>query len=123
MKKINRFRIRKRHRWLLSGVAGYKGSTAGTVTDTEGKFALNADKDDALQFKMAGYELFEHKVEKAENNLVIALQPEEVLVVGSGKWKILKIKTMNWGQIVVRGTDALKGTVIFCRWEGGRVAK
>ena len=46
---------------------------------------------------MVGYELFEHKVEKAENNLVIALQPEEVLVVGSGKMEdFKKIKTMNW---------------------------
>ncbi len=101
---------------FLSGVAVViKGSTAGTVTDTEGKFALNADKDDVLQFKMAGYELFEHKVEKDENNLVIALQPEEVLVVGSGKMEdFKKDKDNEQGvKIVVRGTDALKGEPLF----------
>ena len=101
---------------FLPGVAVViKGSTAGTVTDTEGKFALNADKDDVLQFKMVGYELFEHKVEKAENNLVIALQPEEVLVVGSGKMEdFKKDKDNELGvKIVVRGTDALKGEPLF----------
>jgi len=88
-----------------------KGSTAGTVTDTEGKFAINADKDGVLQFMMVGYKLFEYKVEKAENNLVISLQPEEVLVVGSGKMEDVEIdkdKELG-GKVAVRGTDALKG--------------
>ncbi len=100
----------------IAGVAVViKGSTAGTVTDTEGKFAINADKGDVLQFMMVGYKLFEYKVEKTENNLVISLQPEEVLVVGSAKREDVEIdkdKELG-GKTVVRGTDALKGEPLF----------
>lgn len=98
---------------FLPGVAVLiKGSTAGTVTDTEGKFVIKADRGDVLQFKIADYKLFEYKVEKAENNLVISLQPEEVLVVGSAKREDIEIDT---NKIVIRGNPSTitDGKVVF----------
>ena len=66
-----------------------KGSAVGTVTDPEGKFVIKAEKGDVLNFLMVGYKTFEYKVEKTENNLVIVLQPDDVVAVGSEKMEDL----------------------------------
>ncbi len=68
-----------------------KGSAVGTVTDPEGKFVIKAEKGDVLNFLMVGYKTFEYKVEKTENNLVIVLQPDDVVAVGVGKMEDLKV--------------------------------
>ena len=92
---------------FMPGVAVLiKGSANGTITDTEGKFVIQTDKDDVLQFMMVGYKLFEYKAEEAVNNLVVSLQPEEVVVVGSGKMEDFE---KDNDKIVARGTDISKG--------------
>ena len=68
-----------------------KGSAVGTVTDPEGKFVIKAEKGDVLNFLMVGYKTFEYKVEKTENNLVIVLQPDDVVAVGAGKMEDLEV--------------------------------
>ena len=68
-----------------------KGSAVGTVTNPEGKFVIKAEKGDVLNFLMVGYKTFEYKVEKTENNLVIVLQPDDVVAVGAGKMEDLEV--------------------------------
>lgn len=95
---------------FMPGVAVLiKGSANGTITDTEGKFVIKTDKDDVLQFMMVGYKLFEYKVEKAVNNLVVSLQPEEVLVVSSGKTEDFEIEKDNnqKSKIIIRGASVI----------------
>ncbi len=95
---------------FMPGVAVLiKGSANGAITDIEGKFVIQTDKDDVLQFMMVGYKLFEYKVEKAVNNLVVSLQPEEVLVVGSGKTEDFEIEKDNnqKSKIIIRGASVI----------------
>ncbi len=77
-----------------------KDSNMGTITDPEGKFVIKAGKGDVLRFVMVGYKAFEYEVEKAQDNLVIVLQPDDVVAVGVGSMEDLKGKP----SIVVRGT-------------------
>lgn len=69
---------------FIAGVAIIvKGSSAGTVTDMNGKFMINASKGDVLRFVMVGYQPFEYTVEKSQSNLIIALTPDEEVRIGS----------------------------------------
>ncbi len=68
-----------------------KGTTAGTITDIDGKFNLKVDPDAVLVFSFIGYQ--SQEVPVANNmEMAIHLQPEvsdldEVVVVGYGKQK------------------------------------
>jgi Antirepressor regulating drug resistance, predicted signal transduction N-terminal membrane component len=71
---------------FISGVAVViKETNRGTISDSQGKFMIKARKGDILTFSMMGYKPFEHKVEKAEDNLVVVLsRNDNVVVIGSG---------------------------------------
>ncbi len=100
---------------FIPGVAVViKGSKTGTVTDPEGEFVIKAEKGDVLRFTMVGYNVFEYKVEKAERNLVIVLQPDDMAVT-SGKIERVEFNKESSQQpkLVVRGTDVLKGKPLF----------
>ena len=68
-----------------------KGTTTGTLTDFDGKFAIMAEPEDILVFSYVGYETIETLVGDKQD-LVITLAPsaaalEEVVVVGYGTQK------------------------------------
>ena len=95
---------------LMPGVAILvKGSKTGTVTDPEGRFMINPDKGDVLQFMMVGYEVFEYTVEKAEKNLVVVLQPEKVVTISAGKMEDIELEAEGGKvpRIVIRGADVV----------------
>ncbi len=82
-----------------------KDSTVGTATDTKGAFVIKADKGDVLNFVMVGYKPSEYKVEKAEKNLVIVLQPDDVVAVGGGKMSDLQGKVKSIAILEGKITD------------------
>lgn len=66
-----------------------KGSTAGTTTDTEGRYSINAKRGDVLVFSYVGYEQQEYTVTRSETSQNIVLVAatgvlDEVVVVGYG---------------------------------------
>lgn len=68
-----------------------KGTTQGTVTDSDGNFTLSADQGAVLQFSYIGFAKKEVIV-GAERNLTVYLDPDvgvldEVVVVGYGEQK------------------------------------
>ncbi|NJW52127.1 SusC/RagA family TonB-linked outer membrane protein [Salinimicrobium oceani] len=68
-----------------------KGTTTGTLTDFDGKFAIEAAPEDVLVFSYIGYETIEALVGDKQD-LVITLAPntaslDEVVVVGYGTQK------------------------------------
>ena len=68
-----------------------KGTTTGTLTDFDGKFAIMASPEDILVFSYVGYETIETLVGDKQD-LVITLAPsaaalDEVVVVGYGTQK------------------------------------
>ena len=65
-----------------------KGTTKGTVTDIEGNFQLDVDKNDIIEISFSGYEKQEISV-TGKNSFSINLEPDvetlkEVVVVGYG---------------------------------------
>lgn len=65
-----------------------KGTSVGTTTDINGKYAINANEGDVLQFRYVGYQLQEITV-GAQTVIDVVLQPSvsqlnEVVVVGYG---------------------------------------
>ncbi len=95
---------------LMPGVAILvKGSKTGTVTNPEGRFMINADKGDVLQFMMVGHEVFEYTVEKAEKNLVVVLQPEKVVTISAGKMEDIELEAEGGKvpRVVIRGADVV----------------
>lgn len=68
-----------------------KGTTNGTITDLDGKFAINASKDDILVISYIGYTTQEIKL-TGQSSLKIELSEDtqaldEVVVVGFGTQK------------------------------------
>ncbi|MHA6278867.1 SusC/RagA family TonB-linked outer membrane protein [Salinimicrobium sp. CAU 1759] len=68
-----------------------KGTTTGTLTDFDGKFAIMAEPEDILVFSYVGYETIEALVGDKQD-LIITLAPsaaalDEVVVVGYGTQK------------------------------------
>jgi len=92
-----------------------KGSTVGTITDPEGKFVIKTDKGDVLKFVMVGYKTFEYRVEKTQDNLVVVLQPDDVVATRVGKMENFKIEAKDEQQpkIAVYGLKALTGNPLF----------
>ena len=64
---------------LLPGVSVIiKGSSTGTVSDSEGKFSIKVQKGDVLSFSFIGYRTFEYKVAKANDNVTVELEQEAI---------------------------------------------
>jgi len=65
-----------------------KGTTNGTSTDLDGKYAINADKNDELVFSYVGYSEINQKIDTTRNTINISLQPddslEEVVITALG---------------------------------------
>src|SRR3954463_1986891 len=76
----------------LPGVTvALKGKSSGTVTDSDGKFTINAEASDVLLFSFIGFETQERQV-GSSRELSITLQEsiaslQEVVVVGYGTQK------------------------------------
>jgi len=100
-----------------------KGSTEGTITDLNGNYAINTDKNATLIFSFLGYKTVEIPVNN-QSNISISLKEEdksidEVVVVGYGTAKkshltgsVSKVKNENLSQIpVARMDEALIGQV------------
>jgi iron complex outermembrane receptor protein len=68
-----------------------KGTTNGTITDTDGKFVIDADANDILQISYVGYSPKEVSV-NGQSSIVVRLNPDlsqlnEVVVIGYGTQK------------------------------------
>ncbi|MFD0793103.1 SusC/RagA family TonB-linked outer membrane protein [Mucilaginibacter litoreus] len=99
-----------------------KGTNAGTVTDANGNFTINAEATDILQFSYLGYDMAEIAV-KDKDYIDVRLQPSvsknlnEVIVVGYGTQKktstTASVSTINTQEItqkpVVNVTNSLVG--------------
>jgi len=73
---------------VIGASVSVKGTTTGTITDLDGKFALNVKPNDVLNIKFMGYEEQNVKVD-GKNNFRIVLKEDskllnEVVVVGYG---------------------------------------
>lgn len=68
-----------------------KGTTAGTTTDTEGKFNIEADEDDVIVFSFIGYASFETKI-NGRSAVDVSLQEDvkslNEVVVNAGYWEV-----------------------------------
>jgi len=108
---------------LIGASVFVKGTTSGTVTDVDGKFSIEAEKDAVLVFSYTGYSTQEIPVNGiAVVNVVMnndAALLDEVVVVGYGKQKkshltgsISKVTNEKLDQIPMsRVDDALVGQV------------
>ena len=89
-----------------------KGSTTGTVTDTEGKYELKVNRADTVLFRYIGF-LGEEHVINSDRNLDISLTPEfenieQVYVVGYGTQK----KSDITGSVVSVSADEITQTPV-----------
>ncbi|WP_029904894.1 TonB-dependent receptor [Prevotella sp. 10(H)] len=82
----------------LPGASVYRKDRpgVGTATDNDGKFTLKANIGDHIIFSFMGYETYELLVSKAENNLVIKMEPktqmmDEAIVTGMGTQRKISI--------------------------------
>lgn len=76
---------------LIGVTVVVKGGTGGTVTDIDGKFSIEADKDAVLEISYTGFKTMEVPV-NGQTNLTITLSSdvallEEIVVVGYGSRK------------------------------------
>lgn len=53
-----------------------KGTKRGTVTDFDGFFTIKAQKGDVLQFLYIGYQIYEYKVTKTDDKLIVELEED-----------------------------------------------
>ena len=53
-----------------------KGTKKGTVTDFDGFFTIKAQKGDVLQFLYIGYQIYEYKVTKTDDKLIVELEED-----------------------------------------------
>jgi len=89
-----------------------KGKTAGTVTDSEGRFSINAESSDVLIFSFVGMETYEQPVGNLKE-FNISLKEDisslqEVVVVGYGSQK----KTSLTGAVASVDTKVLESRPI-----------
>ncbi|WP_339737870.1 TonB-dependent receptor [uncultured Sunxiuqinia sp.] len=90
-----------------------KGTTQGTITDFDGRYAIEVPSGDAtLVFSFIGYETQEHQV-GSRTTIDIALRTDikgldEVVVVGYGTMK----KSDLTGSVVSVSEEKLKGSVV-----------
>lgn len=85
-----------------------KGTTNGTMTNSNGLFTINAKKNDVLVFSFVGYASVEHLVTGEQKDISIQLSPsteqmEEVVVMGVGSKRrasqVSSISTVDVGQL------------------------
>jgi TonB-linked SusC/RagA family outer membrane protein len=97
----------------LPGVTvALKGKTQGTVTDSDGKFSINAESSDVLVFSFIGFENYEQQV-GSTREFSVSLQENiasltEVVVVGYGTQK----KTNLTGAVGTVDTKVLESRPI-----------
>ncbi|KQS34289.1 TonB-dependent receptor [Dyadobacter sp. Leaf189] len=103
-------RIKDEQGQALPGVSVVvKGTTAGTVTDNEGNYSVNADRNSTLVFSFIGYLTQEIEI-GTRNNVDITLAAdtkalEEVVVVGYGT---AKKATLTGSVTAVKGAELQK---------------
>ena len=90
-----------------------KGTTKGTISDTDGNFKLNANVGDVLVVSFLGYETKEVKVDNVDNVMNISLAESsrtlgEVAVIGS-RAANARSNTMSAVPVDVITTKELKG--------------
>ncbi len=88
-----------------------KGSPRGVATDIDGKYALQAEKGQVLQFTYIGYKQAEVKIDR--NVIDVTMQEDyttldDVVVVGYGTMKRSDIT----GSVVSVGADEIKKTIV-----------
>lgn len=88
-----------------------KGSPRGVATDIDGKYALQAEKGQVLQFTYIGYKQVEVSVDR--NVIDVTMQEDyttldDVVVVGYGTMKRSDIT----GSVVSVGADEIKKTIV-----------
>ncbi len=97
----------------LPGVTvALKGKTSGTVTDSDGRFSINAESDDVLVFSFIGFETYEQQV-GASSQISVTLHEsieslQEVVIVGYGEQK----KTNLTGAVASVDTEVLQSRPI-----------
>ena len=89
-----------------------KGKTQGTVTDSDGKFAINAEPSDVVVFSFIGLETYEQQVGTSTDLKVSMTQSieslQEVVIVGYGEQK----KTNITGAVAAVDTKVLESRPI-----------
>jgi TonB-linked SusC/RagA family outer membrane protein len=83
---------------MIGGSIMIKGTTLGTVTDSNGYFSIKAKKGDVLIFSCLGFTSYEYVVSRAIGNLNISLKEDtevlgEVVVTGFSEEK--KLNTIS----------------------------
>ncbi|HTE30499.1 MAG TPA: carboxypeptidase-like regulatory domain-containing protein, partial [Chryseolinea sp.] len=89
-----------------------KGKSKGTVTDSDGKFSIDAESSDVLVFSFIGFETYEQQVGNS-NEIAVKLNEsieslQEVVVVGYGSQK----KTNVTGAVASVDTKVLESRPI-----------
>lgn len=101
-----------------------KGTTNGTITDMDGKFAINARPGETLIVSFVGYTNLEQKITPSKTDYTIHLQPDnqlldEVIVTGyqtiskeraTGSFAIMTPKDME-GKLQTNILDRMEGMV------------
>ena len=82
--------IRDQFEPLPGASVSVKNTTRGTIADAEGRFRLDANRNETLVFTMIGYQTKEQAVDGTEMNILLetdAKSLSEVVVVGYGASK------------------------------------
>lgn len=87
-----------------------KGTTAGTITDFDGNFTLNAPKGAILSISFVGYKPFEMK---AAPSVIVTLQDDsqvlsDVVVIGYGS---VKKSDLSGSVVAIKAEDMNRGAV------------
>lgn len=74
-----------------------KGTTIGTISDTNGYFSIKAQKGDVIVFTYLGFRPYEYVVSRAISNLSVSLSEDsealdEVVITGFSEEKEIKIQ-------------------------------
>ncbi len=95
-----------------------KGTTAGTITNTDGVYSLNAPDDAILVFSFIGMNPQEFAVDKLPRDIVLeeaTTDLEEVMVVGYGTQKkasvVGAIQNINPGELQISSSKNISNTL------------
>lgn len=110
---------------LIEATVQQKGSSLGTITDTEGKFSFNVEKDKGvLVVSYIGFKVQEIPFDSSTNHLKVIMQEndavlDEVVVVGAGTQKKVSVT----GAIVsVKGSSLKIPSTSLSHAFAGRIA-
>lgn len=110
---------------LIGATVQQKGSSLGTITDTEGKFSFNVEKDKGvLVVSYIGFKVQEIPFDSSTNHLKVIMQEndavlDEVVVVGAGTQKKVSVT----GAIVsVKGSSLKIPSTSLSHAFAGRIA-